>query len=127
MTAVLPASTGTVNATALRGVVAMIALAPEQWDQRGFVTSRGANRPPAYCLASWTCKLAGMDPAAMVARDGGSSVYVVAMTLLGLSTAQAARLFYFGSYRGDEVGADVHPTVDELRARITALTGVTFD
>ncbi len=114
---------GPVNATALRGVVAMIALAPQQWNQRQFVTPRGPGRPPAYCLASWTVKLAGMDLAEILVRDGGPRVYVVAMTLLGLSVAQAARLFYFGAHHSD---AEAHPTVDDLRARITGVTGVTF-
>ncbi len=118
------AAVSTVNAAGLRGVAAMIALVPDQWDQRNFVTPRGPNRPPAYCLASWTAKLAGMDPAEILARDGGSRVYVIAMTLLGLSVAQAARLFYFGVRHSDDDTA--HPTVDELRARITAVTGVTF-
>ena len=98
----------------------MIEANPERWDQGAFLSNRRAGT--AHCFAAWTIILAGLDLKAMLIQDpSGDSVHSVARDLLGLSTAQAARLFLHLNNEDSE-----HPTVDALKARITRVTGVDF-
>lgn len=98
----------TLNVDALRSVVSMIELYPELWDQRDVVRS----------LAGWTCTLARLDVAVLLLVPG--TVFTVARDLLGLTNDQALRLFTYGRSAPD------HPTVDQLKTRITAVTGERF-
>lgn len=108
------------NEPAIRSVVAMIELHPELWDQSAWL--RWSPAGAVHCFAAWTCRLAGQDVQLLLKVDpSGDLLYFTAMELLGLDTAEAGRLFLHHAHAD---GA--HPTVDDLKARVAAVTGVTF-
>lgn len=121
----MPVVTG-VNEAGIRAVVAFLAFFPERWDQTiVFGKHRGMT---TYCFATLTCWLACQDLDELIDYDRrrgnrlGDSIYQRAAELLGLNTAQAARIF-----RYDRCEGGAHPTLAEFCRRITAETGVTFD
>ncbi len=93
------------NEAAIRSVVAYIESQPETWDQR-YVASRGR-----MCVAGIACHLAGMR----VDRLSSDRLFAAGRRLLGLSPAQADRLFM---WHGDP------PSVSQLKEEITAVTGM---
>ncbi len=108
------------NEPALRSVVAMIELHPELWDQGAL--ARWSPAGLVHCLAAWTCRLAGQDVRTMLQVDpSGDLVYFTARELLGLTAAQADRLFL---HHVHEDGP--HPSVDDLKTLVGSVTGVTF-
>jgi len=110
-----------VNTGAVRAVVAAIEAEVHAWDQNYLLGSGecGTTR----CLAGWAVHLAGLDLAAMCAASDVDYIEVLekARELLGLSEAQADDLFLNFGMIGKQ------PTVAELKARVTAVTGVTFE
>lgn len=109
------------NEPAVRCVVAMIELYPERWHQSAW---QGYHGTPdrKWCFASWTVHLAGESVAALLTGDGLGHWAVArrAKELLGLSQRQAQVLFSFGN------DWETHPTVEQLKQRITEATGITF-
>lgn len=103
---------------ALRAVVAYIELHPERWSQRAPIR-RWRGERITYDLAGWVCKLARLDLAELLVH-GPDAVYFAARDLLGLTPEQAARLFRFGQ-------GEAHPSVADLKARVTGVTGIRFD
>jgi len=98
----------------------MISTFPERWDQGAFHSWRPSGA--AHCFAAWTIVLAGLDLKAMLAQDPtGDTVHAVARDMLGLTTAQAARLFLHHKNEDGE-----HPTVAQLKVRVTEVTGIDF-
>jgi len=110
-----------VNVDGIRAVVAQIYLDPAAWNQNVyFGQSFMVPGRVAYCFAAWTCLLVGMDVEGMASGDG-YLVHSAAQHMLGLTRKQANQIFWWG------IGGDEHPTVEELRARITEVTGVLFE
>jgi hypothetical protein len=110
------------NEAAIRAVVAMIELHPELWHQGALSTHRAQGI--CHDLVGWTLKLAGYSLAQLVRQDPyGRTLYREAQRLLGLSDEQADRLFRWA--KGDPPGRP-HPNVSGLKARIRAVTGVSF-
>lgn len=109
-----------VNEAAIRALIAHLEINIDRWDQHVFYSRRGDTT--AHCMAAWTVILAGRDLLAMLRQPGGDMrVYRHAQLLLGLDFDQAHSLFeYFDNGRGE------HPSLDDLKARVTAVTGVTF-
>ena len=106
-----------VDALRLRAAVEAIEFDPRRWDQNSYLGECGST----YCLAGWVCHLAGLDVRRLL-REGFHDVFQRAMALLDLDPGQADDLFmYMENDRGE------HPTVEEFKARITQVTGVTFD
>ncbi len=99
--------------------MAFIELNPELWNQRTVTGFCPLGR--TYSLAAWTCVLAGRRVTVMFHPE---RVDQLAADLLGLTVDQAARLFRFGA--GPAEPDDPHPTVEQLKDRITEVTGVDF-
>lgn len=111
-----PPPSSTINATAIRRVVAAIEAQPTRWDQGRYLGSGTAGS--VLCFAGWTCFLAGYNVEQMLQADPrcGRIVLRTARTLLGLSPSQAGALF-----------SDRALTLTQFKTVITAVTGVTFD
>lgn len=112
---------GGLNVEGIRAVVAQIYMDPAAWNQNTFFGASPLQPGRvAYCFAAWTCLLVGIDVEEL-ASAGGHTVHYLAQEMLGLTRKQANQLFWWG------VGLDEHPTVTELKARITEVTGVLFE
>ncbi len=109
-----------VNEAAIRALVAHLEINTSRWDQHVFYSRRG--NTTAHCMAAWAVILAGHDLLAMLRQPGGDlRVHRLAQLLLGLDFDQAHDLFdYLHNGHGE------HPSLDDLKARITAVTGVSF-
>lgn len=111
-----------VNVAGIRAVVAQIYLDPVAWNQNTYFGASALDPSRvAYCFAAWTCLLMGMDVEHLASAAGGYQVQKIAQAALGLSRQQANALFWWG------IGRDEHPTVEDLKARVTEITGVIFD
>jgi hypothetical protein len=121
-----------INEDLIRRVVAAIEAQPHKWDQGQFVGGAAWNGADpsecgtTFCFAGWALhlenRLAFDSAVGLVALDAHGKPRpfdVAARDLLGLTEHQAERLFYFVTSDGDE---DV--TLDELKGRIFAVTGV---
>lgn len=107
------------NDDGIRAVVAWIEHDPEAWDQNVYSgTTLTQPLRGVHCVAAWTCVLAGINIGVMVSTY---DILNFAQHLLGLTRQHANQLFWWG------VGLDEHPTVEQLKARVTEVTGVTFD
>lgn len=114
---------GVVNADMIREVVKTIEDNFYLWDQNvylGSLANRNRGQGRVYCLAGWTCRVAGYNVAVLLRRGGENSVFHTARRLLGLTTAQAQQLFYFLEVDGR------HPTIAQLKEQITTVTKVRF-
>ena len=121
-----------INEDLIRRVVAAIEAQPHKWDQGQFVGGAAWNGADpsecgtTFCFAGWALYLENrlaFDPTmglvALDAHGKPASFDAVAQDLLGLTPWQAGRIFYYVVSNGDE---DV--TLDELKGRIFAITGV---
>ncbi len=121
-TAVLAGADVRGNVQAIRHVVAAIEADLKAWDQERLL-GRG-ECGTARCLAGWAIHVAGYDLEALLAASPIGQGYVevieLARALLGLTQEQADDLFLVFGLVGKK------PTIGELKARITAVTGVTF-
>lgn len=94
---------------------------PEHWNQRTYMAYNEC--ATVYCLAGWTCVLAGLDVVALLrGPDGCCAVFHHAKRILGLSQSQAEALFLY-----EENARGEHPTVEEFAARVERVTGVCLD
>ncbi len=110
---------GGVNEAGLRAVVAQIELDPTAWNQEVYIgSSQQDPRRVAYCFAAWTCLLAGYDVEGEAQR--GYTIPRIAEGLLGLTRREANQLFFWGT------GVDEPPTVEQLKTRLTEITGISF-
>lgn len=108
------------NEPAIRAVVRMIEFDPDTWNQGALRTT--TRMGSAHCLAAWTVILAGLDlDELLTSHPDGDIIYATAARLLGLTAQQAARLFLH--VHNDD---GQHITVDQLKERITAVTGIAF-
>ncbi len=108
------------DAARIRETVRAIEASPHLWNQNSYsgTNERGER---TYCLAGWTLHLDGRDVTRMLRKHRGNlRVFDEAMEVLGLDRHQAYKLFAFWG-----VGDD-HPSVAQLKTRITEVTGVTF-
>lgn len=105
----------------LREAVAYIEANLPRWNQNVY-----AGRGPSgsvHCLAAWVCHLAKLDVFAMLDQPGGGRlIYRTARELLRFTDDQAHRIFHF-----TETAHRRHPTIVQFKARITRVTGVTFE
>ncbi len=110
-----------INEPLIRDVLAYIEMHPEQWNQnswwlRGMCGTTG-------CFAGWTVVLGhpawGLERADEF-HASRMDVEYRAARLLGLTAAQAARIFYFTA-----VG-ERHPSFVEFCRRVEEVTGVRF-
>ncbi len=108
------------DAARIRETVRAIEAAPHLWNQNSY-SGTNEHGQRTYCLAGWTLHLDGRDVTAMLRKhQGNMRVFDVAMRVLGLDRHQAHMLFAFWG-QGER-----HPTVEQLKSRITEVTGVTF-
>ncbi len=79
------------------------------------------------CYAGWAVLLAGYRlnnaGAAMMPDGTTEEVEHLAEKLLGLSRGQADQIFYFFGESGD----DEQPAIEEMKERVSQVTGITFD
>lgn len=109
-----------VNEPGIRTVMAEIEARPQHWSQRSYMTFNECGT--VYCMAAWTCLLAGLDVAQLLAGpDGCCAVYHTAKRILGLSDDQAEGIFL---YEEDEWGE--HPSLAQFKTRVTRFTGVSL-
>ena len=123
-----------IRADRIRKVVALLRDRRGQWDQRnwGYRTACGTT----FCFAGWTALLYAPDQVRWVADrnadDSSAAWYLtgnphpeqLAQEALGLSGTEAYWIFMFTHPDGNEL----RPVeLDELEAKITEVTGVTFD
>lgn len=108
-----------VNEQFLRRVVAVIESNPRHWNQSGYRLTGECG--DTFCLAGWALHVAGYDVYRFGRPDPGPrAIFWKAAELLGLSRRQANALFFWADDRR------CHPTVEELKAHITAITGIEF-
>ncbi len=107
-----------VNQALIRAVLGQIKRAPVKWDQ----TVWWSTEAHAGCFAAWALKISGRNPVRVLAADrpGYPNTFRVARLLLGLDESQATRLFHYIEDAGK------HPTLAQLRQRLTDVTGVGF-
>jgi hypothetical protein len=109
-----------VNEPFIRQVVAVIERNADRWNQSGYRLTGECG--DTFCLAGWTCHIAGLDVYQLGRHDRGPrAIFWRAANLLGLNRRQAAELFFWADK------ARCHPTVEELKTKITATTGVAFE
>lgn len=102
----------------IREVVALIERNAARWDQSAYRQTGECG--DLYCLAGWAVHHAGEDVYQLGRNTTPRAIFWRAAHLLGLSRRQANALFFWPD---DE---RCHPTVDELKHRITEVTGVAF-
>lgn len=109
----------TLNEPFLRQVVGVIEQHPELWNQSGYRQTGECGI--TFCLAGWACHIAGLDVYLLGKDPTPRTIFWKAAYLLGLTRRQANQLFFWPD------GERCHPTVEQLKARITEVTGVAFE
>lgn len=99
-----------------RQAVSVIEVNRRRWDQNTYFSLVGGS----YCFGGWVCYLAGQDVEAMLRGGGCVAVALEAARLLGLDYEDAMLLFNFTEVDGQ------HPTVEQLKEKITEVTGIEF-
>lgn len=104
----------------IRQVVYAIEANQHRWNQNSY-SGTNEDGVRTYCLAGWTLHLDGRDVTSVLRKyQGNMRVFGLAMRILGLDRHQAHKLFSFWG-QGEH-----HPSVAQLKTRITEVTGVTF-
>lgn len=107
------------NEALIRETVAAIEVSPERWQQRHWVSSCGTT----MCFAG----MAWAQYFGKLHNDGHFYPQEIRF-ILGLSQPEADEIFFLGFRRVLEWGYEFEyqPTIDELKAKITEVTGIEF-
>jgi hypothetical protein len=124
--------TTTANEPLFREIISTIEVDPDSWSQDDYIKESGCGT--TYCIAGWALVLSGQKG---LFTNNRQEAHDAARRLLRLDEHQADDIFLFTSVDSDglcdcEPGCQVpstvsrHPTLDEMKARITEVTGIVF-